>query len=991
MWTMRLTCVCTLVVLLFTAPKLEAATIFVAAGGDLQRALNDARPGDTILLQESAEFVGNFVLPLKTGDAWITVRSAAPDTALPGAGIRIQPSHAPLLARLRSPNAAAALRTAAGAHHWDVRYLEFTANRAGFGDILQIGDGSSAQNSQDKVPHHIVLNHLYVHGDPIFGQKRCIALNAANTTISDSYVAECKAVGQDSQAIGGWNGPGPYTVENNYLEGAGENFLLGGADPAIANLVADGVTFRRNYVARPMAWRNPIISTPAKVAAAIVPGGSLPPGEYAYRIIARRPVGQDSTGRSSPSAEVRVTTTAVGSAVQVTWQAVPDAAEYRVYGRSAGAENLYWTVTGTAFTDTGAAGTAGAVPTSTGTLWSVKNLFELKNARNVVVEENIFENHWKESQPGYAIVLTPRNSGGDCNWCVVENVRFEYNVVRNVAAGFNVLGYDSSPTRQTSNISITHNVFARLATSLGGNGWFMQIGDGPRNITIKHNTVDSNGNALVYAYGGNSTDPREIYGLEMVANASRHGSYGFNGQYFTYGNGILNGYYPGAIFSANYFAGAPLSRYPVGTLGAGLFQDQFVSAADDDYTVRTGSILKGAAPDGTDIGADFPAVSSKVAGVVAGIMDDPLPPSSSPDAPTAEFTVSCTFLECTFTDASVAGTLPVATRTWTYGDGSEAAGAGGSHTFAAAGTYPVTLTVADSNGLTGSVTHTVVIEAAVPPTANLDVSCVQLQCSFSDSSSAGSGAIVSRTWTFGDSSPAITDATAGVHVYAAAGSYAITLHVMDVNGLSSTASTLVTVRTPNVAPVAAFTPSCVDLTCTFTDNSTDADGAVTAWAWSFGSSSSTLQSPSFTFAAPGSYTVTLTVTDDDGAAAAIAVPVQVRAVLHAAYTGFTTKWASGSGKTNSWSAEVTVALHGADERTVAGAKVTAAWTGALAKSVSCVTRANGTCTLKSGTLSYGRSTVTLTVTGVTEPGSVFDSGASHDPNGQTSGITLIRP
>ena len=158
----------------------------------------------------------------------------------------------------------AALRTAPGAHHWVIRYLEFAANQNGFGDILQLGDGSSAQNSLDKVPHHIVLSHLYVHGDPVFGQKRCIALNAANTMVSDSHVAECKAVGQDSQAIGGWNGPGPYIIENNYVEAAAENFLLGGADPAITNLVADGVTFRRNHLSRPMAWRNPIISTPSK-------------------------------------------------------------------------------------------------------------------------------------------------------------------------------------------------------------------------------------------------------------------------------------------------------------------------------------------------------------------------------------------------------------------------------------------------------------------------------------------------------------------------------------------------------------------------------------------------------------------------------------------------------------------------------------------------------------------------------------------------------
>ena len=40
-------------------------------------------------------------------------------------------------------------------------------------------------------------------------------------------------VGFDSQAINGWTGPGPLLIENNYLEGAGENVIFGGADPSV--------------------------------------------------------------------------------------------------------------------------------------------------------------------------------------------------------------------------------------------------------------------------------------------------------------------------------------------------------------------------------------------------------------------------------------------------------------------------------------------------------------------------------------------------------------------------------------------------------------------------------------------------------------------------------------------------------------------------------------------------------------------------------------
>jgi hypothetical protein len=121
----------------------------------------------------------------------------------------------------------------------------------------------------------------------------------------------------------------------------------------------------------------------------------------------------------------------------------------------------------------------------------------------VIVEENLFENHWKAAQSGYAIVLTPRNSNGTCTWCVVEHIRFEWNLVRNVAAGVNLLGYDvpSTPTLQSNDIAFRHNVSTDVSTTLGGNAWFMQIGDEPRDVILGHNTIDTNGGSVVYVYG----------------------------------------------------------------------------------------------------------------------------------------------------------------------------------------------------------------------------------------------------------------------------------------------------------------------------------------------------------------------------------------------------------------------------------------------------------------------------------------------------------
>lgn len=59
----------------------------------------------------------------------------------------------------------------------------------------------------------------------------------------------------------------------------------------------------------------------------------------------------------------------------------------------------------------------------------------------------------------------------------------------------------------------------------------------------------------------------------------------------------------------------------------------------------------------------------------------------------------------------------IASYAWTYGDGASGTGATSSHTYAAAGSYPVTLTVTDDGGAKGTVTKTVTVTAPAPAPA----------------------------------------------------------------------------------------------------------------------------------------------------------------------------------------------------------------------------------------------------------------------------------
>jgi PKD repeat protein len=96
----------------------------------------------------------------------------------------------------------------------------------------------------------------------------------------------------------------------------------------------------------------------------------------------------------------------------------------------------------------------------------------------------------------------------------------------------------------------------------------------------------------------------------------------------------------------------------------------------------------------------------------------------------------------------------------------------------------------------------------------------------------------------------------------------VKLTVTDGKGATAFIIHDVTVTAPpvNLPPKAAFTSSCTDLTCSFTNTSTDDDGTIDSYEWDFGDGTATSAAPepSHTYASAGSFTVTLKVTDNGG-------------------------------------------------------------------------------------------------------------------------------
>ncbi len=397
---------------------LETAACTQTVTANLQAALSAARAGDVLCLVGT--HVGNFRLAPRADSGWVVVRSLDETVA---AGQRQRPSLGGSLARVQGVGVSPTLTITGGG--WYLRSLDIAAESTTT-VVYTIIDITGAR---------VVLDRVWVHPPTNRGTQRCVALNGGATAVVHSWLSDCHGKGFDSQAIVGWNGPGPYLIEDNTLEGAGENVMFGGADPSTTGLVPSDITVRRNWIVTPPSWKG---------------------------------------------------------------------------------------------------------------TWTKKNLFETKNVRRLLLEENVLEHSWPDGQAGEAIVLKAANQGGHCTWCTATDITVRDNLILDVVRPLYVVGKDGAHPIDSAMRRVV--IERNWAERFGAQAQLLGVMNGATALTIRGNVLLGAAKNDLFVATANKV---EATGLVFTDNILTRGTYPLHGC-----GTVITACFPSATISGNAFLGA---------------------------------------------------------------------------------------------------------------------------------------------------------------------------------------------------------------------------------------------------------------------------------------------------------------------------------------------------------------------------------------------------------------------------------------------------
>lgn len=456
------------------------ARLDISAGGSVQDALNKAAPGDEVVLQAGARFVGAITLPAKADGPPIVVRSGG---ALQAG--RINDAQLPAMATLTPGQNSPCIEGGSQSRNWKFVGINLEFEPAFVGGECVVLQGA----------HNIAFDRVRIVPPDTGVCKRGIRGNGTLITVENSFIDRVWVPGQDSQAFCAWDGAGPYTLRNSFFGAGSENVMFGGANSASPANIPSDILVERCHFAKPLEWK--------------------------------------------------------------------------------------------------------------GKPHTVKNLFELKSARRVIIRQNIFENNWTDAQAGMGILFTVRNDEGGNPWSVLEDVLFERNILRNTEGGINILGFDMyQMSGQAQRITIRHNLLMNTgdkAMIIGG-----EVGD----VTIENNTF-VNAWTPLYLYRGDVWPSAEKLAAKRSAkiaiagkltyrnNLAYHREYGVMGEDAGIGSPAL-ALASTAEWGPNVLAGGGNYSYPSGTMRP--TEQEHASQFTTDYGLIEGSKYIGAGSDGGNLG-----------------------------------------------------------------------------------------------------------------------------------------------------------------------------------------------------------------------------------------------------------------------------------------------------------------------------------------------------------------------------------------------------
>jgi hypothetical protein len=355
----------------------SGSTATTGESANFLTAYNESQRGDTVKLEAGVIWPMEVTLGNPSGSSGRVRITSTRDSELPAAGTRIT------LAYLRPDNLTQAIvplikpsgnvepaikigwdtdqgGASVATEHVELVGLGFYHDQATWNNsldysrgFLQVGDAGTLgviSDATTQQPDDIIVDRCVFTHTGLVRARKMIALNGRNVSVIDSFIEKAQNDSSDAQAIGGTSGVGLYTIQRNFLEGTAENVMFGGERPSYTSLTLEnGASIKWNY---------------------------LPHSIHRYRKTFWQAGMWVERGRIIyPTGDTVNTRIALNS------------------GTTGGTEPTWCTTTSCSNTDNGITWVR-----KSSAAWLIKNNFEMKSAKALDIQYNVFDRNWVDGQ-----------------------------------------------------------------------------------------------------------------------------------------------------------------------------------------------------------------------------------------------------------------------------------------------------------------------------------------------------------------------------------------------------------------------------------------------------------------------------------------------------------------------------------------------------------------------------------------------------------------